>query len=75
MIRQLIEMQQYLTFNHSLHSGMPIKQVGGADGVPKKKTYLQLTKHKQETQLNQNKGQCPIENILKHYVSIHIERH
>ena len=50
---------------------MPIKQVGGTEGVPNK-TYSQFTKHKQETQLNQNKGQCPMENTSKHYALIHI---
>ena len=38
------------------------------------KTYSQFTKHKQETQLNKNKGQCPLENILKHYAPIYIVR-
>ena len=27
--------QQYLTFKYSLHSGVPIKQVGGPNGAPK----------------------------------------
>ena len=55
--------QPYLTFKYSLHSGVLIKQVGVLMECPKE-TYWQFTKHKEKTQLNQNKGQCPIENIL-----------
>ena len=48
--------QQYLTLKHSLHSFVPIKQVGDAAGAPRK-TYLQSAKHNcsdQETRTQTN---------------------
>ena len=45
--------QQYLIFIYSLHWGVPIKQVGGADGATKE-TCLQSCKHRQKTQVNRN---------------------